>query len=318
MALPRWSSLAPDPKAWGCWGRVLCWALLFTQLPGCAGSDMATDTLSGLDHGGQTGSLIPDLCSGEAEEPSQVVTGDVAFASSQQVHSATLADSTGQEIAVTAESMGEEGATVLRTEMALTQGQYLLIAECPMGSVAHVLQVGEAAPLPEALGTLTLSEHAERCDQSRTLGFELELEPKAVPYSALLELSVQFDSGPEWVWVPYGTLPQPAADEPLVLPLKRCSGEKAAPGCAPRSNATLHVTARIAGEAEALPAIDVPFDGRCTVQKHEPAAGCEVTPRAKVLSTPARGQWLLLSMSALGALCVRRRRTRSAPLANRS
>lgn len=316
--MPPYLSLGFEKRsAWARWGKALCWALLFTQLPGCAGDDMASDSLSGLEHGGQTGSLIPDLCSGKAKEPSQVVTGDVAFASSQEVDSATLADSTGQEIAVTAEPMGEEGATVLRTEMALTQGEYVLIAECPMGSVAHVLQVGEAAELPEALGTLTLPEHPSRCDLSQSLGFELELETKAIPYSALLELSVKFDSGPEWVWVPYGALPQPTADEPLVLPLERCSGEEALLGCAPRSNATLHVTARIAGEAEALPAIEVPFDGRCTVTKHEPEAACEVTARARVLSTPARQQWLLLGASALGALCVRRRRTRSGPLANR-
>lgn len=283
------------------------------QLPSCAGSDLA-DT--GIDHGGQTGSLIPDLCSGQAKEPSQVVTGDVAFASSLEVDSATLADSTGQEIAVTAEPMGEAGATVLRTEMALTQGQYVLIAECPMGSVAHVLQVGEAAELPEALGALTLFEHDELCDRSHTLGFELQLDPKAIPYAALLELSVQFDSGPEWVWVPFGALPQPAVDEPLVLPLERCAGERAQIGCAPRSVSTLHVTARIAGEAEPLPVVDVPFNGRCSVRQDEPVA-CEVTSRAKVISTPARVEWLLLCVSAFGTLCVRRRRTRFGPLANR-
>lgn len=314
MVLPCFTS----SKRWVPRAKGLCCAALLLQLAGCAGAELGSaDSVTGMEWGGQTGSLIPDLCSGQSKEPSQVVTGDVAFASSQEVDSAILADSMGQQIAVSAEPMGERGATVLRTEMALTQGQYVLIAECATGSVQQIVQVGEAAPLPEALGSLTLADHPERCDQSPWLDFALELDPKAIPYAALLELSVKFDSGPEWVWVPFGALPQPGEDEPLVLPMERCGGDTPRMGCAPRTETKFVVTARIAGETEALPVVELPFDGRCTVKKEEPTPACEVTSHAKVISSPARGALPLLGIGVLALLCVRRRRSRGAPLANR-
>jgi hypothetical protein len=254
------------------------------------------------DDGGQTGSLLPDECLGPASEV-EIVAGDVAFASSQAVSDAILRDSGGNLVETSLEVMGD--AVVIRTESALTAGDYSLQASCSGIIEERTLHVAEAAPLPETLGQLTLEPHGPECGDSALLEFALALDPAARPYAALLEIKVTFAEQREFVWVPFGGLDL-GEGEAVQLFLPRCEGGEHS-RCAPNIETTMQISARIAGEMEALPTLEMPFDGSC----ESPAAPglCALGPRAS-RTPPSTAMGHLLGLGGLLlALLVRRRRT---------
>ncbi|HEX2730841.1 MAG TPA: hypothetical protein VHM70_04520, partial [Polyangiaceae bacterium] len=187
----------------------------------CATSCSSDDAGAGINYGGQTGSLVPDCLGGSTD--AEIVMSDVAFASSEKLDSVTLKDGNGQAVQFAVEPLADDGAVVIRTDATLTPGRYTLTANCQeFGASQRTLIVGEAAPLPTKLGTLTQQFTDSSCDSQPSLVFTLELDPAAVPYAALLELSVSVDGGEPFLWAPFGSLSAEASST-LSLVLDRCS-----------------------------------------------------------------------------------------------
>jgi hypothetical protein len=170
--------------------RSPCIALLSLALVACA-SRSAEDT--GLDLGGQTGSLIPDCLTPE-ETPYVVPEGDTAFA--QQLGAgfiaAQLTDPAGNPVAVTESREGK--TSILRTDQVLTPGTYTLTGQCAeFGEpVMRVITVVEAAPLPEDFGGIesTPLVPTPLCSEHSDALLTWTPPDDFVPYLSLAELTL--------------------------------------------------------------------------------------------------------------------------------
>jgi hypothetical protein len=234
----------------------------------------------------------------------EIVMSDVAFASSEKLDSVTLKDGNGQAVQFAVEPLADDGAVVIRTDATLTPGRYTLTANCQeFGASQRTLIVGEAAPLPTKLGTLTQQFTDSSCDSQPSLVFTLELDPAAVPYAALLELSVSVDGGEPFLWAPFGSLSAEASST-LSLVLDRCSSA-ADQKCVPAQMAQLELHTRVAGEMDELEPVQLAVDGSCEPPPSEKQ--CAYAP-TRVQHCWDRGTNLILTLGVLAVWVVRRRK----------
>jgi hypothetical protein len=279
-------------------------ALCLVGASGCS-ADLGSDAA----YGGQTGSLIPD-CLGSRGQ-TQVVSGDVALASSLLLDEAALLDNNGNLVATELELTETSEGTVIRTTDALTPGSYEVVASCELGESRRPLVVTEAAMLPERLGGVEQlgadAASEQSCDSPVELAFTLDLNTTS--YAALVEVRASFDGAEPFVLIPYGAI-SPTGPFPHIVNLPRCqSGQQS---CIPRDAHELVLQTHLAGELQPLPDVVLAVNGDCRPSPADESASCSLR-RTSPVSTPSQGFELRSAWPALGLLLglLARRRGRS-------
>jgi hypothetical protein len=268
-----------------------------TRLLGCSGSG-SSDRSAGYDpYGGQTGSLTPRC--GVAPltgDGTAVAAGDavaVVYLSGCSTTTVTVIGPDGNPVDSTLEPLDEAGTYVVRTSAALDPGSYEIALPSGLDAGPEEVAVGQAAPLPTGLGTLTANGVAT-CGLTT---FTLTLDPTALPYVPLIGITASIDQGRRFTWVPYGALELNGTTSTLEL---NCTGCGA-------GDHTLTVVPSIAGEAASFGTMTAQFTSASCAA--DPAGGEPTSPSCNVAQS--RATWPTpLALALAGAALLRRRRAR--------
>lgn len=268
------------------WQSLVMGVSLLTSVA-CGSSDMAERSSgdSGGIRGGQTGSLKPCQVPGEFEAGALVPEGDAAFvfhSGCPVAEDFTLTDGNGESVPFQIETI-DDGVVLLRTEDALTEGNYRVTT--PDGA-EQTVSVTEARPLPSSLGSLA------RVQQCPPL-FELQLDTSLLPYLPLLQLKYTLNGAEPQPWFEYGTV-MPVDGSVFLAPVGLGEGAY-----------QLAIEGAIAGESIVLTSSTLDFEVACPSGEN-----CAVVSPA-VRSQGSTG--VLFALAGLGFAALRRRRV-AAPL----
>jgi hypothetical protein len=249
-------------------------------------------------YGGQTGSLTPRCgVAPLASDGTAVAAGDsiaVLYTSDCANTSITVIGPDGIPVAHSLEPIDDAGTYVVRLDATASPGNYAIAL--PQGSDAGSTEVtvGQAAPLPTTLGTLTADDVGSCTDTA----FTLTLDPDALQFAPLIRLDASIDGGQWFTWVAYGALDLDGNQSTLEL---HCMGD-----CNLDGPHTLHVSAQLAGEPASFQTLSVPFTMSCP---SPPGTNCSAAARAG----RTRSTWPSAFVVALAFIGWRWRRRRDPP-----